>query len=355
MATGARVADAADLTISDGSGPVLIAQIDSALVLSDVKLTLLEALDADSSVTVLQRLGLHDESVREVQLGELDRAVDPDHLTAVIAWLEPSSVGAAMERFVALTERLRGPGGCPWDAEQTHRSLARYALEEAYEVVDAIEQLPVGAPAADVSVERYAALEEELGDLLYQVVFHATLAREAGAFTVSDVVTGIHDKLVRRHPHVFGDVDVANADEVLRNWEQIKREEKGRVSVLSGVDPALPALLYAHKLLGKAASVGIEPPTRGEAAARASAAANSLGAGATAEPETELAELLAAVVALARSIGLDGETVLRGWAARFRERFETMERDAAARGIDLGAGAGARDDAVAIWETMSSS
>jgi tetrapyrrole methylase family protein/MazG family protein len=354
MATGARVADAADLRISDGSGPVLIAQIDSALVLSDVKLTLLEELDADSSVIVLQRLGLPDESVRDVQLGELDRVVEPDHLTAVIAWLEPSSVGAAMERFVALTERLRGPGGCPWDAEQTHRSLARYALEEAYEVVDAIEQLPVGAPAADVPAERYRALEEELGDLLYQVVFHATLAREAGAFTIRDVVIGVHDKLVRRHPHVFGDVDVANVDEVRHNWEQIKREEKGRTSVLSGVDPALPALLYAHKLLGKAASVGIEPPPRGEAAARAVAAANALGSGATAEPEIELAELLAAVVALARSIALDGETTLRGWAARFRERFEAMERDAAARGIDLGAGTATRDEVVALWEAMSS-
>jgi tetrapyrrole methylase family protein/MazG family protein len=333
MASGARLVDAHDLTIPDGGGPVLIAQVDSALVLSDVKLALLEELDANMPVLVLQRLGLPDESVREVRLDELDRVVDADHLTALVAWLPNRSVGVAMERFVALTERLRGPGGCPWDAEQTHRSLGRYALEEAYEVVEAIEQLPPAAPEGDVPAARYRALEEELGDLLYQVVFHATLAGEAGAFTVRDVITGIHDKLVRRHPHVFGDVTVRDTDEVKRNWEQIKREEKGRESVLAGVDPALPALLYAHKLLGKAASVGIEAPSRGDAATRAAAAAVALGAGTAAEPEAELAELLAAVVALARSVGLDGETALRGWAARFRERVEAMEQGGRGGGV----------------------
>jgi tetrapyrrole methylase family protein/MazG family protein len=361
MATGARVADAHHLTLPHGAGPVLLAQVDSTLVLSDVKLALLDRLGADARVVVLQHLGLPDESVRQVSLGELDRVVEPDHLTAVVAWLDRGSLGEAMERFVALTEQLRGPGGCPWDAEQTHRSLARYALEEAYEVVEAIEDLPAGAPAGDVPTDRYHALEEELGDLLYQVVFHATLAREAGAFTMDEVIAGIHDKLVRRHPHVFGDVDAQNADEVLRNWEQIKRDEKGRESVLAGVDPALPALLYAHKLLGKAASVGIEAPTRRDAVARVVAAAKSLGPDVpevrhvpddgAADPAPALAELLAAVVALARSIGLDGESVLRGWAARFRERFEMMERDAAARGIDLAAGA--RPDAAALWDAAA--
>src|SRR5439155_4732387 len=137
--------------------------------------------------------------------------------------------GEAWERLVALIERLRAPGGCPWDAEQTHHSLARHLIEETYEVIEAIEALPASAPGGPDLVPEgaYAALEEELGDLACQVVFHATFAREAGAFTITDVLTGIHDKLVRRHPHVFGDVSVTGADQVVANWEQIKREEKG--------------------------------------------------------------------------------------------------------------------------------
>ncbi len=335
MVTGARLADAHDLRLPADAGPVLIAQVDSVLVLSDVKLALLDELDPDAPAVVMQRLGLPDESVRELPVRELDRAVEPDHLTAVVVWLPPRSVGAAMEGFVALTERLRAPGGCPWDAEQTHHSLARYALEEAYEVVEAIEQLPFSAPSEDVPVDRYRELEEELGDLLYQVVFHATLAREAGAFTVRDVIAGIHDKLVRRHPHVFGDVDVRGTDDVKRNWDQIKREEraeKGATSAFAGVDPALPALLYAHKLMGRAAALGVEAPSAQEASAIVVDAAGALAGGA-AEAEVRLADLLAAVVALARSLGLDGETALRGWAARFRERLEGSDHPETLRGV----------------------
>jgi tetrapyrrole methylase family protein/MazG family protein len=337
MAAGARVADAAHLVVPPGGGPLLIAQADSSLRLSDVKLTLLEDLEPDTPVLVLRHLGLADEALDEVPLRDLDRVVDVDHLSALLVHVRASrfvgsatAVGIAMERFVALTEQLRGPGGCPWDAEQTHRSLARYALEEAYEVVEAIEQLPPGAPESGVEPDRYHALEEELGDLLYQVVFHATLAAEAGAFTIVDVVTGIHDKLVRRHPHVFGEVDARDSTEVLRNWEEIKREEKGRASLLAGLDPALPALLYAHKLLGKGASLGLEPPSAAEASARVEAALDELRAGAGPDPEARLGELLAAVVALARSMGVDGETALRGWATRLRERLEAAEAEGGA-------------------------
>jgi tetrapyrrole methylase family protein / MazG family protein len=339
MATGARVVDAhaPALAFAGVDGPVLVAQVDSRFVLSDVKLALLEHVEPDARVVVLQRLGRADESVREVALAELDREVEPDHLTAVLVHVRSRSVGTAMERFVALTERLRAPGGCPWDGEQTHHSLARYALEEAYEVVEAIDALPAAAPAPGVDVEPavYAALEEELGDLLYQVVFHATLAREAGAFTTTEVVDGIHDKLVRRHPHVFGTVDARTSSEVLANWEQLKRAEKGRASVMAGVDPSLPALLYAHKLLGKAASVGIERGTAADEAGDVGAAAGELVHADGGAAEDALARLLAAAVALARAKGLDGETVLRGWSSRFRTRFETMERDAAARGLDV--------------------
>ncbi|MBV8952039.1 MAG: nucleoside triphosphate pyrophosphohydrolase, partial [Actinobacteria bacterium] len=197
------------------------------------------------------------------------------------------------------------------------------------------------APHGAVPLDRYRALEDELGDLLYQVVFHATLAREAGAFTVRDVIAGIQDKLVRRHPHVFGDVEARTTDDVKRTWEEIKREErvaKGTGSALAGIDPALPALLYAHKLIGRAASLGVDPPAPPEAAAAVRDAAGALAGvgGVDADRSTledRLGELLGAVVALARVRGVDGETALRGWAGRLRARLETLEARSGPGGV----------------------
>ena len=137
------------------------------------------------------------------------------------------SVAGELARLLALTERLRGPGGCPWDAAQTHHSLRRHVLEEAYEVAAAIDELPVDAPGGDIPPGAYDALEDELGDLLFQVMIHSVLAAEAGAFTIADVARGVHAKLVRRHPHVFGDVEADTPDAVVTNWEQIKKGEKG--------------------------------------------------------------------------------------------------------------------------------
>jgi tetrapyrrole methylase family protein/MazG family protein len=333
----ARVVDGRDLP--ELVGPLLIAQCDTRLVLSDVKLTLLERVGPDVPVIVLQRLGLPDEQVRTVPLAELDRVVEPDHLTSVFVDVPGRSAAGELARLLELAERLRRPGGCPWDAEQTHHSLTRYLLEEAYEVVEAVEALPPGAPeAADASAAAaaYRALEDELGDLLYQVVFHGVLAEEAGAFTLADVARGIHDKLVRRHPHVFGDVAADTSSDVMRNWEQIKKDEKGASSIVSGITPGLPSLLYAHKLFRKAASVGLDPGSRADALERLSGARDALAA--AADPgavEAGLAELLAAAVVLARVAGVDAESVLRGWAARFRDRFVALEHLAAARGLDL--------------------
>ena len=166
---------------------MLLAQCDTTFVCSDVKLALLEDLPPDHDVTVLQGLGLPDERVFTVALAELDRAVEPDHLTSLFVDTGEVAVGAELARLVALTERLRGPGGCPWDAAQTHHSLRRHVLEEAYEVAEAIEQLPADAPAGDVPPGAYDALEDELGDLLFQVMIHSVLAAEAGAFTIADV------------------------------------------------------------------------------------------------------------------------------------------------------------------------
>ncbi len=343
---GGRVADgrAFDLDHVDTGGPLLIAQCDSRLVLADVKLALLEVLPAEAPVTVLQRLGLPDEEVREVALVDLDRVVEPDHLTTL--FVDGGAAGAAREvmRLLGLARRLRAPGGCPWDAEQTHRSLTRYLLEESYEVVEAVE------------LGDARALEDELGDLLYQVVFHAVLAEEVGEFGLGEIARGIHDKLVRRHPHVFGDVDAESSSDVMRNWEQIKKDEKGTTSIVAGITPGLPSLLYTHKLLRKAASVGIDPGDRADAVARietsvraiaaradsvndssADSVDDSARAVADAEFDALLGELLAAAVVLARSGGIDAESALRGWAAAFRTRFEALERTVAERGDDLAA------------------
>jgi tetrapyrrole methylase family protein/MazG family protein len=199
----------------------------------------------------------------------------------------------------------------------------------------------------------YEHLEEELGDLACQVIFHSTFAREAGAFTVTDVLTGIHDKLVRRHPHVFGDVAVSGADEVVANWEVIKREEKGHASLMDGVSRHLPSLLYAHKLYRKAASAGLTFGTADEALSRAESALRGLAVAAesdagAAEAERRLAEALAAIVYLARLAGVDGESALRGWAGRFKERFQRLEALAAERGEAVESIPAA--DVATLWE-----
>jgi tetrapyrrole methylase family protein/MazG family protein len=338
MARDARVVDGRVLEHVVLEGPLLIAQCDNAFVLSDVKLTLLEHLDPATPIAVLQRLGLPDELVTTVELAELDRAVDPDHLTSLFVDIETTAAGAAREigRLLQLARRLRDPGGCPWDAEQTHHSLTRYLLEESYEVVEAVEALPLEAPGGDVPVPAgaYEALADELGDLFYEVVFHAVLAEEAGGFTMADVARGIHDKLVRRHPHVFGDVVAAESHTVVKNWEQIKLGEKGTTSLVEGITPGLPSLLYTTKLFRKAASIGLDPGNADEAIDRIDLALTRLRAE-DLELEDALAQVLAAAVVLARAGGVDAESALRGWAARYRERFQAMERLAADRGLAL--------------------
>jgi tetrapyrrole methylase family protein/MazG family protein len=328
----ARVVDGRAIDDAELAGPLLIAQCDNDFVVSDVKLALLEHLDAATPVTVLQRLGLPDEHVAVVALEELDRgAFVPDHLTSL--FVDAGAAGAARElvNLFQLARRLRGPGGCPWDAEQTHHSLTRYLLEEAYEVVEALEALPADGPVAP---ELYAAVEDELGDLLFQVVFHALIAQESGAFGMAEVARGIHDKLVRRHPHVFGDVVAEQSDDVLRNWEQIKKDEKGTTSLVEGITPGLPSLLYTHKLFRKAATVGLDPGGVDDALDRIDAAVAAMRAQ-DADVEAALAEVLVGAVIVAREGGVDAESALRSWAAVYRDRFRAMERLAEQQGVDL--------------------
>jgi tetrapyrrole methylase family protein/MazG family protein len=324
---GVRVVDARAFAVDAAgfSGPMLLAQCDTTFVCSDVKLALLEDLPPDHEVTVLQALGLPDERVFTVALVDLDRTVEPDHLTSLFVDTGEVALGAELARLVALTQRLRGPGGCPWDAAQTHHSLRRHVLEEAYEVAEAIEELPAGAPAGDVPPGAYDALEDELGDLLFQVMIHSVLAAEAGAFTIADVARHIHEKLVHRHPHVFGDAHAQTADAVVTNWEHIKKAEKGHTSLVEGITPGLPSLLYAQKLFRKAASVGLTPE-RSDLSELAVA---------DVDDERALGDALAALVAAGARAGIDGESALAGWARRFKDRFVRMEQRAADAGYDL--------------------
>jgi tetrapyrrole methylase family protein/MazG family protein len=243
VAAGVRLVDGQRFATEAAgqTGPLLVAQCDHGDVLSAIKLAVEDG--PAQPVTVLQRLGLPDEVVCDVAWDELDRAVRADHLTSL--WIPELNAPVAGElvRFAELVRTLRER--CPWDSVQTHESLRPFVIEEAYEVVDAIDH-------ADVD-----GLEEELGDLLFQVVIHATLAAEQGSFTLADVARHVHDKLHRRHPHVFGETTVDGAADVVRNWDQIKAEEKGRTGPYDGIPASLPPRLFAEKLQRRAERAGL--------------------------------------------------------------------------------------------------
>jgi len=222
--------------------------------------------------------------------------------------------GVTLVELVEVQRRLRAPGGCPWDAEQTPASLARYAVEEVYELLEAIA-------AGDVGARR-----EELGDVLLQVVFQAAVAEEAGEFSVDDVARGLIDKLVRRHPHVFGDATAQDADSVMANWDALKRAEKPeRTGVFDGVPSAQPGLQYVEQLQARAARRGFDWSADREAADRVREELEEfLAAGDHATRTHEVGDLLMSVVGLARRHGIDPELALRGAAQRFRTRVERM-------------------------------
>jgi len=296
LAAGVRLVDGQRFAAEAAGqrGPLLVAQCDSAAVLSEVKLAVDHDGPGPGPVTVLQRLGLPGEAVREVAWDDLDRAVAADHLTTLWVPELAAPVGRELVAFEELVRTLRER--CPWDREQTHQSLGRHLIEEAYEALDAIER-----DDAD-------HLAEELGDVLFQVYFHARLAAEAGRFTLADVARGVAGKLVRRHPHVFGDVDAPTAAHVMANWEQIKGAEKGRASIMEGIPGSLPALLLALKVQRRAAAAGYRD-----------------GDGAGSPPPADLGRELFALVDRARRAGEDPEGALRRATGAFRDRFLAWE------------------------------
>jgi tetrapyrrole methylase family protein/MazG family protein len=242
--------------------------------------------------------------------------------------------------LVQLMARLRGEGGCPWDREQTPDSLKPYLIEEAYEVIEAIEA------GADEKVR------EELGDLLLQVVFHAQIAAEEGRYTVWEVIREVHEKLVRRHPHVFGDVLAETSEKVLKNWEAIKQSEKGGRSVLDGVPAALPALLKAQRVQTKVGRVGVDWEAAHGALEKVQEEFEEFDqarqSGDQEKMEREFGDLLFALVSAARHLGIDAEASLRLSTSKFMERFRYIESSLSRRGLTPSQADGATLDA--LWE-----
>lgn len=355
---GLRIIDAQDFgAIADaGQYPLMITQVYSQLVASDLKIALMENLEDDYEIYFLRNMGLPDEECRPVQLFELDRQPQIDHLTSV--YIPPlgeeempsgilafgddeeekpeekapeEMVGTAsfddvdIQPLVDVMRTLREPGGCPWDQEQTHASIRSNMIEEVYEYLEAVD-------ADDTE-----GMREELGDVLMQIVFHARMAEEAGRFDLQDVIDEVVDKLIRRHPHVFGETHVENSAEVLVNWDAIKKTEKTeRKHVLDGVTQGLPALLRAYKLQSKAAKVGFDWP---DAAGVWSKVQEELGelqealaSGDKQAAENELGDVLFAIVNYARHHKIEPEVALNGTNNRFAKRFGHVEARVEASG-----------------------
>jgi tetrapyrrole methylase family protein/MazG family protein len=308
--------------------PTLVVQVDGAAAFTKLHERLSRLLDADAPVTVLRDLGMDSQSITKMRLGDLR----PEHagLRVSIA-LDVEAPG--WPGLVRTNSRLRRE--CPWDREQTHHSLARHLLEEAYETLDAIDGLSTDVGETDVG--GYVHLEEELGDLLLQVVFHATLAGEADMFGVEEVAETIRRKLVRRHPHVFGDVAAETAEHVMANWEALKRDEKDRESVLDGIPAALPALAKSLELQSRAASVGFDWPDLEGVLSKVHEEIEEV-LGALDDPESlqsEVGDLLFSAVNLARHLSVDPEMALRAAAARFDSRFRVVEAGGDPKGATL--------------------
>lgn len=315
--------------------PALLSQLYNRRVASEAKLSLLARYPADHPVSLVLHAGLPEEQLRVVPLHEIDHQTDLDHLTAAyLPALAPHAAVREIEGVQWVTARLLGPNGCPWDRQQTPTSLRQFLLEETYEVLEALDE---GDPHS---------LSEELGDLLLQILMHSELARQSGTFDFSDVTTHITEKLIRRHPHVFGDLAVSDSAEVLRNWDAIKQQEhaaqgKQRKSILDGVPKGLPALATAQQLTHKAAKVDFDWPDLAGIWDKIEEELGELRAVNANDPaqrdqlQEEFGDVLFSLANLARWLDLDGETALREANAKFRRRFVRIEELAGQEDGDL--------------------
>ncbi|MGA2123249.1 MAG: MazG nucleotide pyrophosphohydrolase domain-containing protein [Acidimicrobiales bacterium] len=327
MNVGLRIADALDSDAAlSGPGPILILQTYSPEVLAVVG----DRLRDSGDVTILHHLGLDDEEILTVPPKDLAMFTRADHLTSL--WLQDvRDPGQAMNELWHLIQRLRLE--CPWDQEQTHASLTNHLLEEAYETIDALEALVRSSERGVRDEAAISHVEEELGDLLVQVLLHAVIGAEDDEFDLTSIAEHLRDKLIYRHPHVFGDVPADSADEVAQRWEVLKRAEKGRASVTDGIEWQLPALTLYTKLLRKAAAIDLAMQTGDAARRRAIATLESLefdddaasDTSATSHTLSPWGDAIVALVSAARYAGVDLEGVLRERALALRDAIRESE------------------------------
>lgn len=317
---GLQIADATVLARRlhpnlDPDLPALVGQLYSRRVAAEVKLTLMNLYPAEHPVTLVRKAGTPEAKTETVPLHELDHLQDIDHLTSL--YLPPLPNPSSLSTFHDIVARLRAPGGCPWDRQQTHQTLRPHLLEETYEVLEALDR------------EDDVALREELGDLLLQIVLHTQIAVEAGEFTLAQVLETIIAKIVRRHPHVFGSLEVADADEVLRNWQAIKRAEKpGEQEPLWGTPLSLPALTLAQRAQQRARQEGLPSPKKEELLAEIDARLKRLGETRDQEEATQdLGQLLFALANLGRQLGVDAESALRTATRHFGEDLASLQSE----------------------------
>ena len=309
---------------------MVVSQLYDRETATGVKLWLGRYYADEHQVQVVRAAGTPDWSVRSVPLYELDRLPDIDHLTAL--FVPPVTETDNVRTFAGLmelTRALRAPGGCPWDREQTHGSLKPHLLEETYEVLEALD--------AKDPVE----LAEELGDLLFQVTIHSQVAAEAGEFTIEDVIQNIMTKLIGRHPHVFGELELESAHEVRQHWESFKQREKPkRASVLEQIPRGLPGLPQSNLMQKRAASVGFEWPGLAEVIAKVEEELGELQhevdvQAPKEEQREEFGDILFAMVSVARHLRIDPEEALRLANRKFAARFQYVESRVTAQGKSL--------------------
>lgn len=309
---------------------IIFCQVYDRFVASEVKLSLLEDLPPDYEVVIVEAAGSTQEKITRVPLEELDHTMEISNLTSV--YIPPASENLLHHSFNRLREvmaTLRAPGGCPWDRKQTHESLREYSIEEVYELIDAIDS------------EDDANIIEELGDILMHVVLHSQIGEDDGYFTIDDVIRSITDKMIFRHPHVFSDTKVDSVDDVNRNWEELKKAEKGeeRISVLDGIPKHLPSLAKAFNLQKKAAKVGFEwEDVSGvweKLDEELKEVQEAIKNDTQSEMEDEFGDVLFVLANLARYYKINPEVALNRVNNKFRSRFTYIEEQLKEKGIDI--------------------
>ncbi len=318
-----QLCDALDLRI-DAQRPALISQLYDRDTVATLKLRLLDIYPAEHQVTILSNLGTPDEHTEEVPLHELDHRPFGHLSTLFVPAIVPLEDVRRFDGLYHIIERLHAPNGCPWDREQTHESLRPHLLEESYEALQAID-------ARDPE-----QLTEELGDVLLQVLMHAAVAERLDEFTYADVNEHIARKLIRRHPHVFGEARVENAEDVYQNWEALKKQEKPRASILEGVPATLPALAASQSIQGRARRIGFDwPDIEGPLEKLREEIGEFARAEGEADREDEFGDVLFVIANIAQRLGVDAEQALRRANEKFRRRFGRLEQLAAEKAIDL--------------------